>query len=108
MRLGKLNLFSKRQMIDCVGQLHIAELEVMDVELSDGEALAGSKVKTARHSIHLQVPLDATAFLKGIFVCTLVFSLALLDLVHLDVPLAQPVGIKHLLAGVAAAVKESY
>lgn len=75
----------------------------MDVELADGEALAGRKVKAAGHSIHFQVTLDATALLEGVLVAAFVLALTLLDLVHGHGPFAQPVGVENILARVAAA-----
>jgi len=75
----------------------------VNVELADGEALAGRKVEAAGHAVDLQVALDAAALLEGVLIAALVLALALLDFVHCHIPLAQPVGVQHFLARVAAA-----
>lgn len=49
MRFGKLDLFTKREMIYGVRELHVGELKVVYVKLADGEALSGCKVEAAGH-----------------------------------------------------------
>jgi len=75
----------------------------VDVKLANGEALAGREVEASGHAVHLQVALDAAALLEGVLIAALVLALALLDFVHCHIPLAQPVGVQHFLARVAAA-----
>lgn len=49
MRFGKLDLFTKGEMIYGVRELHVGELKVVYVKLADGEALSGCKVEAAGH-----------------------------------------------------------
>lgn len=49
MRFGKLDLFTKGEMIYGVREFHVGELKVVYVKLADGEALSGCKVEAAGH-----------------------------------------------------------
>ena len=78
-------------------------LDVMNVDVVNGEALAGAEVETATHTVHFQVAVDLAAlFERRLFVDEPFPVLALLDAPRVELPRLLRVGVLHLLTRVAA------
>lgn len=60
------------------------------------------------YPIHFEVSLYATALLKCILITAFVLPLALFYFVNLHVPLAQTIGVQHILTGVAATTRDDW
>ena len=101
-----LTTLTKSSSPDSVREVEVGRgegLDVVNVDMVYGEALAGAEVEAAADPVHLEVAVDLAALLqRRLLVDEPLPVLALLDAPRVELPRLLGVGVLHVLARVAA------